>query len=55
MIFDYKLEEDEYYKAIKLYTRKFTKTGKRKIKITYFDGLVLLITSAYMDRLHLTG
>ncbi|PKZ04322.1 YcxB family protein [Enterococcus faecalis] len=48
MTFDYNLKEDEYLKAIKLYTRKFTKTGKRKIRITYFAGLVLLVTSAYM-------
>lgn len=33
MTFDYNLKEDEYLKAIKLYTRKFTKTGKRKIKL----------------------
>ena len=48
MTFDYNLKEDEYLKALKLYTRKFTKTGKRKIRITYFAGLVLLVTSAYM-------
>lgn len=48
MTFEYKLSKDDYCKAIKIFTRRFTKNGKKIIYMSYFAALFLILTSLFM-------
>lgn len=48
LIIEYKLAKNDYYKATKLFTRRYTRSGKKTILISYFVGFFLLLTSLFM-------
>ncbi|MTD38322.1 hypothetical protein GIX45_06745 [Erwinia sp. CPCC 100877] len=48
MTFEYKLSKDDYYKATKIFTRRYTKNGKKIIFMSYFVASFLLLTSLFM-------